>query len=52
MAFVESIDDSDRSWYALRDGGSYRMVRDIAANMLMLTNVMNETKQIEEQAGI
>lgn len=52
VAFVESIDDSDRSWYALRDGGSYRMVRDIAANMLMLTNVMNETKQIEEQAGI
>ena len=52
VAFVESIEDSDRSWYALREGGSYRMVRDIASNMLMLSNVMNETKQIEEQAGL
>ena len=52
VAFVESIEDSDRSWYALREGGSYRMVRDIAANMLLLTNVMNETKQIEEQASL
>lgn len=52
IAFVESIEDSDRSWYALRDGGQYRMVRDIAANMLLLTNVMGETKQIEEQAGL
>lgn len=52
VAFVESIEDSDRSWYALRDGGQYRMVRDIAANMLLLTNVMGETKQIEEQAGL
>ena len=51
-AFVESIEDSDRSWYALREGGAYRMVRDIAANMLLLTNVMNETKQIEEQAAL
>ncbi|MBR5946061.1 hypothetical protein IKZ80_03155 [bacterium] len=50
--FVESIEDSDRSWYALRDGGSYRMVRDIAANMLLMANVMGETKQIEEQAGL
>ena len=52
VSFVETIEDSDRSWYALRDGGSYRTVRDIASNMLLLTNVMNETKQIEEQAGI
>lgn len=50
--FVESIEDSDRSWYALREGGSYRMVRDIAANMLLMANVMGETKQIEEQAGL
>jgi len=50
--FVESIEQSDGSWYALRDGGPYRMVRDIAANMLMLTNVINETKQIEEQTGL
>ena len=50
--FVESIEDSDRSWYALREGGQYRMVRDIAANMLMLTNVIGETKQIEEQARL
>ena len=52
VAFVESIEDSDRSWYALREGGNYRMVRDIASNMLLLTNVMNETKQIEEQASL
>ena len=50
--FVESIEDSDRSWYALREGGAYRMVRDIASNMLLLTNVINETKQIEEQVGL
>lgn len=50
--FVESIEDSDRTWYALREGGSYRMVRDIAANMLLMANVMGETKQIEEQAGL
>lgn len=52
VAFVESIEESDRSWYALREGGQYRMVRDITANMLMLTNVINETKQIEEQAKL
>ena len=52
VSFVETIEDSDRSWYALREGGSYRTVRDIASNMLLLTNVMNETKQIEEQAGL
>lgn len=52
VAFVESIENDDRTWYALREGGSYRMVRDIASNMLLLSNVMNETKQIEEQAGI
>ena len=52
VSFVESIEDSDRSWYALREGGQYRMVRDIAANMLLLTNVINETKQIEEQASL
>ena len=47
--FVESIEDSDRSWYALREGGQYQMVRDIASNMMMLTNVINETKAIEDQ---
>ena len=47
--FVESIEDTDRTWYALRDGSSYRMVRDIASNMLLMTDVINETKQIEEQ---
>lgn len=50
--FVESIENTDQSWYALRDGSNYRMVRDIAANMLLLTNVINETKQIEEQASL
>ena len=52
VAFVDSIEDTDRSWYALREGGQYRMVRDIAANMLLLTNVINETKQIEEQTSL
>ena len=52
VAFVESIEDSDRSWYALREGGQYRMVREVAANMLLLTNVMGETKQIEEQTRL
>ena len=47
--FVETIEDTDRTWYALREGGSYRMVRDIASNMLLMTDVINETKQIEEQ---
>ena len=51
-AFVESIEDNDRSWYALREGGSYRMVHDIAANMLLMANILGETKQIEEQAGL
>jgi len=52
VSFVDSIEDSDRSWYALREGGQYKMVRDIASNMLMLTNVMGETKQIEEQTRL
>ena len=47
--FIESIEESELSWYALREGGSYTMVRDIASNMLMLTNVINETKAIEDQ---
>ena len=47
--FVESIENDDRSWYALREGGRYQMVRDIASNMLMLTNVIGETKAIEEK---
>ena len=46
--FVESIENDDRSWYALREGGRYQMVRDIASNMLMLTNVMGETNAIDE----
>jgi len=47
--FVESIEDSDRSWYALREGGQYQMVREVAANMLMLTNVIGETKAVDER---
>ncbi|MCR5710406.1 MAG: hypothetical protein K6G79_07995 [Bacteroidales bacterium] len=47
--FVDGIEQSDRSWFALREGGNYQMVREVASNMLLLTNVMNETKQIEEK---
>ena len=47
--FVESIEESELSWYALREGARYQMVRDVASNMLLLTNVMGETKAVEDQ---
>ena len=50
--FMEGIEQSDLSWYALKDGGSYRMVRDIASHMLLLTDVIGETKSIEEQVEL
>ena len=50
--FVEGIEESDLSWFALKDGGPYRMVRDIASHMLLLTDVIGETKSIEEQVAL
>ena len=47
--FVESIEESELSWYALREGATYQMVREVASNMMMLTNVIGETKAVEEQ---
>ena len=50
--FIDRIEDTDLTWYPLKEGGRFRMVRDIASNMLLLTNVINETKEIEEQVGL
>ena len=49
--FVDSIEDHrDKNWYSLKSG-SEPSVREIAANMLMLTTVMNKTQAIGEEAG-
>lgn len=48
VLFVESIDDSDRTWYTL-NGTQDRQVAEIASSMLMLTSVIGQTKSIEEQ---
>ena len=40
VGFVDSIEDSDTTWYALKDGSSYLMVRDVTANMMQLSNVI------------
>ena len=47
--FVDGIEDSDKTWYALKDGASYRMVREVASNMLQLSNVIEDlaAKQLE-----
>ena len=50
--FVDSIEDHrDKNWYALK-ASTDATVQEIAANMLMLTTVMNKTQAIGEQAGI
>jgi hypothetical protein len=49
--FVDSIEDyRDKNWYALK-ASTDPTVQEIAANMLMLTTVMNKTQAIGEQAG-
>ena len=49
--FVDSIEDyRDKNWYALK-ASEDATVQEIAANMLMLTTVMNKTQAIGEQAG-
>ena len=50
--FVDSIEDyRDKNWFALK-GSTDAAVQEIAANMLMLTTVMNKTQAIGEQAGV
>ena len=50
--FVDSIEDyRDKDWFALK-GSTDAAVQEIAANMLMLTTVMNKTQAIGEQAGV
>ena len=40
VGFVDGIEDSDKTWYALKEGASYLMVRDVTANMMQLSNVI------------
>ena len=50
--FVDSIEDyRDKDWFALK-GSTDAAVQEIAANMLMLTTVMNRTQAIGEEAGV
>ena len=50
--FVDSIEDyRDKDWFALK-GSTDAAVQEIAANMLMLTTVMNKTQAIGEHAGV
>lgn len=42
VGFVDGIEDSDKTWFALKDGSTYRMVRDVAANMMQLSNVIED----------
>ena len=49
--FVDSIEEHrDKNWYALKVSTDPN-VKEIAANMLMLTTVMNKTQAIGERAG-
>ena len=52
VGFVDSIEDyRDMNWYSLK-ASEDATVQEIAANMLMLTTVMNKTQAIGEQAGV
>jgi len=52
VVFVDSIEEHrDKNWYALKASND-PTVQEIAANMLMLTTVMNKTQAIGEQAGV
>lgn len=49
--FVDSIESHrDKNWYSLK-ASTDPTVREIAANLLMLTTVMNKTQAIGEQAA-
>ncbi len=51
VGFVDSLEDHrDKNWYSLQTSSDLT-VREIAANMLMLTTVMNRTQAIGERAG-
>ena len=51
VEFVDSIEEHrDKNWYALK-ASTDQTVREIAANMLMLTTMMNKTQAIGERAG-
>ncbi|MBQ9193728.1 MAG: hypothetical protein IJ156_08430 [Bacteroidales bacterium] len=50
--FVDSIEEyRDKNWYALKSSDD-PTVQEVAANMLMLTTVMNRTQAIGEEAGV
>ena len=40
------------TWYALGEGGAWRTVREVASNMLMLTDVIGRTKAIDESFDV
>ena len=42
--FVEGIEDSDKTWYALKEAGKDPRVVAVASSMLMLTDVINHTQ--------
>ena len=44
--FVESIEDSDMTWYALREAGRNERVISVASSMLMLTDVIGKTQSL------
>lgn len=44
--FVDGIEDSDSSWYALKDAGRNPRVMAVASSMLMLTDVINRTREL------
>ena len=45
VEFVEGIEDSDKTWYALKDAGKNPRVIAVASSMLMLTDVINHTQE-------
>ena len=49
--FVDGIEDSDNTWYALKDAGKNARVLAVASNMLMLTNVINRTQALGQDSG-
>lgn len=51
ISFVESIDDSDLNWYIL-SGSNNAQVAEVAANMLMLTSLINKTRSLEENSPL
>ena len=44
--FVDGIEDSDKTWYALKEAGRNQRVIAVASNMLMLTDVIGKTQSL------